>query len=66
MATTDRLVGAPELQCAIGDPKTARGALQVSVFLLSYAANSDILGCATDILQPCAEEHSAFNRPFEM
>jgi hypothetical protein len=59
-------VGAPKLQRPIGDSKAACGALKVPIFLISYAADSDILGCAADILQPCAEEHSAFNRPFEM
>jgi hypothetical protein len=59
-------VGAPELQCAIGDPKTARGALKVPVFFLSDATNRDLFGCAADLLQSRAEEHSAFDRTFEM
>jgi hypothetical protein len=59
-------IGAPKLQCTIGDAKTARGALEIPVLLIGYVANSDILRRAANLLQPRAEQDGALYRPFEI
>jgi hypothetical protein len=59
-------IGAPKLQCAIGDAKAARGALKIPMLLVGCVANGDILGCAANLLEPSAEEDSAPYRPLEI
>lgn len=59
-------VSAPKLQCSICNAESTRGTLKISFFLIGDAANSDILGRATDFLQSRSQTHRALDWPFKM
>jgi hypothetical protein len=60
------LIRAPQLESPIGHPKTVRGTLKISLFLVGCVANCGIVGRAADFLERRAQAHGALDRPLEV